>query len=118
MICDICKSNLSSIKYVAPNDIIIEVCIFYDVYITEVISKKQDLYLVNIRHKLFDMLYCNDEMKLSLKYIGSFFNNRDHTTIMHGIKQVKKYCEVYPDYKIEYQNLHKKIYGSLKFFKY
>ena len=55
---------------------------------------------------------------LPLKYVGKLVGKKDHTTIMHSIKEVKKLCSVYPEYKKKYQNLHLKIYGSLKYFKY
>ena len=39
-------------------------------------------------------------------------------TVINGLKAVKTFCEIYPDYRLEYQKLHIKIYGSLKYFKH
>jgi chromosomal replication initiator protein len=117
--CENCISTLTGTNIaISPTDIIFEVCNYYDIYMTEVISKKRDFHLVGIRHKIYDLLYSNTDLKMSLKYIGSFFQGKDHTTIIHGINQVKKFCEVYPEYRNEYKKLHLKIYGSLKYFKH
>ena len=119
MNCEPCISTLTgTVVNSNPNDIIIDVCNYYNEDYNQVISKKRDLQFVTIRHKIFDLLYSNFDNKLSLKVIGEMLGNRDHTTVINGLKAVKTYCEVYTDYRSEYQKLHIKIYGSLKYFKH
>lgn len=119
MNCEPCISTLTgTIINFNPNNIIIEVCNYYELSFEKVTGKKRDLPLVTIRHKIFDLLYSNFDNKLSLKVIGELLGNRDHSTVINGLKAVKTFCEIYPDYRLEYQKLHIKIYGSLKYFKH
>lgn len=119
MNCEPCISTLTgTVLNLKPDEIIIDVCNYYNENIDLVLSKRRDLNLVTIRHKIFDLLYSNFDNKISLKVIGELLGNRDHSTVINGIKCVKTYCQVYADYRFEYQKLHMKIYGSLKYFKH
>jgi len=116
--CEKCFCDIEPINNKSIMDIIVDVCDFYEIYYTEIISKKRNRHLVEIRAKIFDLLYSDKSNNYTLTRIGGYFGKRDHTTIIHSIANVKKLCSAYPEYRDEYKKLHLKIYGSLKFFRY
>lgn len=116
--CESCLKEFKAIENKPIMDIIVDVCDYYDIYYTEVISKKRNSNLIMIRYKLYDLIYSNFNNKITLKQIGSYFGNKDHSTIINGIKNVKTFCQIYPEFREEYKKLHLKIYGSLRYFKH
>lgn len=117
--CEPCENEMiATIYYSEPKEILNECCKWFKLSIEDVTGKDRHFFIVEVRHMISDLLYSNTELNLPLKYVGKLVGKKDHTTIMHSIKEVKKLCSVYPEYKKKYQNLHLKIYGSLKYFKY
>lgn len=116
--CETCTCHLEPAKEKTITDVIVEVCNHYEIYYTEVIKRCRKQNLLDIRYKIYDLLYSDKSKNYTLKMIGEHFCNKDHATILNGLKNVKKYCEIYPEYKEELKNLHLKIYGSLRYFQH
>ena len=65
------------------NTIVAEVCAKYGVSWRELISQRRWKPLVHARHEVY--WRCITETSASYSRVGRFMN-RDHTTIMHGVK--------------------------------
>lgn len=74
-----------------PDDIIENICDFYDIKSTQIKGQKRDARLVKARH--IAMYLLKKELSLSLVEIGNFLGGRDHTTIMHGVGKIEKLLE-------------------------
>ncbi len=73
---------------IAPGRILAATASAFDTTITDLEgpSRRQPL----ARGRQVAMYLCRELTDLSLPKIGSLFGNRDHTTVMHGIKTVKE----------------------------
>lgn len=71
-----------------PDEIVREVCSYYDLKPTLIKGPKRDAPLVRARQIIMYLL----KIKLGLTYaeIGNLLGGRDHTTIMHGVGKVEK----------------------------
>jgi len=93
----------------APNDyeeVLDNACKVCDITMDELTGRCRQRHLVVARHICFYIL--RNEFNLNLKQIGKLFN-RDHASVIHGIKQM--------DYMVESPNLYKqefKIYQAIK----
>ena len=65
---------------------------------------------------LIDLLYYNPKFHLSLYKMATIVGKKDHTTIIHALKQTKNLIKVYPEFKKELIELHDKIYGGLDYY--
>ena len=74
-----------------------EVCKNYNVTMMQMVSKDRHGNFVLPRQIL---MYKLREIGLSLKKIG-YILNRDHTTIMHGIKTIHNQKDFYSDIKLD-----------------
>ena len=54
----------------------------------QLIGKSRTMEFVNARH--IAMFLCRDMTKTSLNNIGAFFNNRDHSTVIHACKTIEE----------------------------
>lgn len=73
---------------VDPNDIIAEVCQYFHLNEDQIRGQSRNRDCVNARQIA---MYLTQELtELPLKKIGKSFSNRDHTTVIHAIEQVKK----------------------------
>lgn len=77
-----------------PDDIIKNVCQFYDIKPTQLKGPKRDAFLVKARQ--ITMYVLKNELRLTLVEIGNFLGGRDHTTIMHGITKVENMLSTNP----------------------
>ena len=68
-----------------------EVSTKYGVTVVDLCSKRRPPYLVTARHEACYRLY--SETTWSYPRIGAFLGGRDHTTIMHGVREHKKRME-------------------------
>ena len=70
-----------------PDDIIDNVCSFYNIKTTQIKSPKRDAFLVKPRQVAMFLL----KKRLNLTYveIGNLLGGRDHTTVMHGVEKVE-----------------------------
>lgn len=70
-----------------PDEIIGNVCRFYNVKPTQLKSPKRDAFLV--RPRQIAMFLLKKELGLTYVEIGNLLGGRDHTTIMHGVTKVE-----------------------------
>lgn len=70
-----------------PDDIIQEVCTFYNVKPTQLKGPKRDASLVRARQVAMYLL--KKDLDLSLVEIGNLLGGRDHTTVMHGVEKIE-----------------------------
>jgi len=67
------------------------------------------------RMMIMHALYHNSKLKPTMKYIGKLFN-RDHTTVIHAIENVKNMCETDDQMFLKVKEYHEHIYGHLDYF--
>jgi len=70
-----------------PDEIIKNVCYFYNIKPTQIKSPKRSAYLVRARQ--IAMYLLKKELGLSLVEIGNILGGRDHTTVMHGLGKIE-----------------------------
>lgn len=71
----------------------------YSVPIEDIKGKSRITHIVDARHAYFYMMRMLTPFSLSV--IGKSAN-RDHSTVINGIRRFKLYCELYPEYKQAY----------------
>lgn len=85
------------------------VCDVFDVTWSQVMSKSRDRQITFARHA-----YCYFSkllFKKSLKTIGKEIGDRDHTTVLHSIQNVKDMVETKHDlFVYSYEKIHKKVF--------
>lgn len=62
------------------------VCEQYDLTQTDLCSRRQMHHLVQVRHIAFWL--CKELSLASYPQIGRLFGDRDHTTVMHGVRRI------------------------------
>lgn len=70
-----------------PDEIINNVCGFYNIKPTQIKGPKRNAYLVRARQ--IAMYLLKKEVGLSLVEIGNILGGRDHTTVMHGLGKIE-----------------------------
>jgi chromosomal replication initiator protein len=70
-----------------PDEIIKNICDYYNVKPTQLKSAKRDAFLV--RPRQIAMFLLKKELGLTFVEIGNLLGGRDHTTIMHGVEKVE-----------------------------
>jgi len=65
-----------------------EVCKFYEIDLTEMLSKKRNKHLVMPRQVA--MYLCRKLTDASLPLIGDQFGGRDHTTVIHSVDKITR----------------------------
>jgi chromosomal replication initiator protein len=75
-------------RHVSIQDILDIVTEFYDVKLTELLSKKRHKSITTPRQ--VGMWLARKHTRFSLEEVGGYFGGRDHTTVMHAIKTVDK----------------------------
>ncbi len=78
-----------------------------DIDLIESKSRKQDIALARHLSIYLSKMLTNN----SLKVIGSYFGDRDHSTILHSCKAAENYLETDPKVKDSYDHLFKIIKG-------
>lgn len=71
-----------------PDDIIKQVCTFYNIKSTQIKGPKRDASLVRARQVAMYLL--KKELGLTLVEIGNMLGGRDHTTVMYGVDKVEQ----------------------------
>ncbi len=75
-------------KEITPSYILKEVCDEYNVLIEDVAGKKRDAKFVEPR---FIVMYlCRELTDASFKEIAKILGKKDHTTVMHGVKDIEE----------------------------
>jgi len=75
-------------SYFHPDDIINNVCSFYNIKPTQIKSAKRNAFLV--RPRQVAMFLLKIKLKLTFVEIGYLLGGRDHTTVMHGVEKVEE----------------------------
>lgn len=73
--------------------------------------------LVEGRMILAHVLYSNPALGLALSDVAKLLGLGDHTTIIHLLRKLENFCEVYPEYKERLEHVHMNTYESLVFCK-
>lgn len=81
------KSAGEEKKYFRPDEVIRNICVFYNIKETVIKGPKRDSGLVKARQ--IAMYILKTDLGISLVEIGNILGGRDHTTIMHGVKKIE-----------------------------
>lgn len=92
------KPNDEKVRF-HPDEILKEVCHFYDIKPTLLKGPKRNASLVRARQ--ITMYLLKKELGLTLVDIGNILGGRDHTTIMHGVDKVEKMLLAKKDLSLE-----------------
>jgi len=84
-----------------------EVCKFYGLHLTELLSKKRNKQLVYPRQ--IAMFLCRKMTDASYPLIGDQFGGRDHTTVMHSVDKIEKEKLESPDLMATLEKLRKQL---------
>ncbi|MBI2028653.1 MAG: chromosomal replication initiator protein DnaA [Candidatus Levybacteria bacterium] len=74
-------------RFFRPDDIIRNICSFYNIKPTLMKGPKREARLVKVRQ--ITMYILKKELALSFVEIGNILGGRDHTTIMHGVTKIE-----------------------------
>lgn len=74
-----------------PDELIKNICEYYNVKPTQLKSAKRDAFLV--RPRQIAMFLLKKELGLTFVEIGNLLGGRDHTTVMHGVEKVENMVE-------------------------
>ena len=92
-------------KLVSTDNIIKTVAEYYKIKVSELLSKRRQRSLARPRQVALTL--CKELTNHSLPEIGESFGGRDHTTVLHGCRQIKKLCESNADLAEDYSNLQR-----------
>lgn len=76
-------------RFFRPDDIIKNICSFYDIKPTLIKGPKRNARLVKARQ--ITMYILRHDLALSFVEIGNILGGRDHTTIMHGVTKIESF---------------------------
>lgn len=74
-------------NFFRPDEVIKNICVFYNIKETLIKGPKRDSYLVKARQ--IAMYILKQDLALSFAEIGNILGGRDHTTIMHGVGKIE-----------------------------
>ena len=105
---DLARESLQDIiavkhKVITADMIIFETAKYYRIKPGEIVGKKRTRNIA--RPRQVAMSLTKELTNLSLPAIGSAFGDRDHTTVMHGVKAVAKLREDDPELNQDYEKL-------------
>lgn len=75
-------------KFFHPDEVIRNICSFYNIKETLIKGPKRDSGLVKARQ--IAMYILKNDLSLSFVEIGNILGGRDHTTIMHGVGKIER----------------------------
>lgn len=88
-------------KKINPENIIIEAAHYFNVNEAYLYKNERTRSRVQLRSMVFKAI--RELSKISYLQIAAMFN-KDHSTIIHGIRRLNELMSVYPDIKDEYEN--------------
>lgn len=95
---------ISNYKPITTEIIMKEVADFYKIKVSDLLGKKRNRAIA--RPRQIAMSLTKELMpKLSLPAIGDAFGGKDHTTVMHAVKNVKQLRESEADVAMDYEKL-------------
>ncbi|MCR4715552.1 MAG: chromosomal replication initiator protein DnaA [Lachnospiraceae bacterium] len=93
---------------ITPELIIDTVCDYYNITLEQIISSNRSHNIAKPR--MICMYLCRDLLSnITLKQIGSYLGNRNHSTIMHGADQIKNEINSDANFRTTIENLTNKI---------
>ena len=98
------------VREVTPQLIIDIVCEHFNVSKDDITSKKRNSEYVMPRQII--MYLCKEMTELSLQNIGTILSKKDHTTVIHGIKQINSKMATDDDLRNKIEIIKKKISPS------
>jgi chromosomal replication initiator protein len=81
------KNIVEEKNFLRPDEVIKNVCSFYNIKETLIKGPKRDSSLVKARQ--IAMYILKHDLLLSFVEVGNILGGRDHTTIMHGVKKIE-----------------------------
>lgn len=98
---------ITSGYYINPNIVIDAICMAYGVSVNQVKSKQRQKQITFVRKVCMYVL--RNKLNLSYNEIGSFFSNRDHSTVIESCKFIENELKKNPDVEIFIKNIINKI---------
>ncbi len=98
-------------KVITPQLIIDTVCEHYGTKKEDIFSKKRNAEIVLPRQVI--MYLCREHTDASLEEIGKLLGKKDHTTVMSGIKRIKKQISIDDELNKNLDIIMKKLNPSL-----
>lgn len=86
------------------------ICDFYRISGEDIISARRNKELVYPRHVFMFLL--KTELSMSFPNIGKEIGDRDHTTIMYGVKKIEKELKRNTDFQDEIKEIKSRFYGA------
>jgi chromosomal replication initiator protein len=80
---------------------------FYDVKLTDLLSKKRHKSIAMPRQ--ICMFLARKHTRFSLEEIGGYFGGRDHTTVMHAVRTIEQKMEVDGKLKAEVDRIEQDL---------
>lgn len=116
--CNPCNNHGIEIrtKKLSPVEVIEGVCKFYKVDFSKVIGKGRYRNLVDARHIAMHLLRNDRYLNLSLASVGEYFNNRDHTTVIHAVRNVEDICYSNSFFREQVRECYLDVYKSLQYY--
>ncbi|WP_119344259.1 chromosomal replication initiator protein DnaA [Facilibium subflavum] len=104
-----CLKDVISIqeKIVKIDNIQRVVADYYNIKVTDLLSKQKSRDVA--RPRQVAMALAKEFTNHSLPEIGGFFGGRDHTTVLHAVRTIKKLLVSNVDLQDDYQNLSRKL---------
>lgn len=96
-------------KYITIDEITKFICQYYNVPYKELMGKKKTKDIAMPRQ--IAMYLCRSLTENTYPHIGTAFNGRDHTTVMHAYQKVAKMMEKDERFKEKIEELEQKICG-------
>ncbi|MCL5970389.1 MAG: chromosomal replication initiator protein DnaA [Patescibacteria group bacterium] len=103
------KFKKEEIHPVYPDQIIKNVCTFYNIKPNHLKGPRRNASLVKARQ--VSMYILKKKLDLTLVEIGNFLGGRDHTTIMHGVEKIEGLLSTKPSLNEEILRITKFING-------
>ena len=121
MICSRCRRTLIDQAkepiYKDTEQIIENACKAIGIQLKDLKKRSRRPQLVEGRMILAHILYSNPALGLALADVAELIGLGDHTTIIHLLKKLSNFCEVYPEYMNRLEYVHQETYDSLVFCK-
>jgi chromosomal replication initiator protein len=116
--CNPCNEHIldAPTKRLNSSQILNSVCKFYAISPSLVCGKLRFRSIVEARMVAAYLLRSDRYLNLSLKHIGMILGNKDHTTIIHSVKQIENIMQVEPVFKDKVKAVFLETYGNTNFF--
>lgn len=105
-------------RRLTPDEVIDHACEFLMVDRKKLVSKSRQQRLCEARFMIANLLYSDSYLRMTLVEIAMLLGKRDHSTIVHGNRQLETLMSIYPDVKDLYKRLHLHVYHTLMHYQY